>query len=256
VFDAYKKQFHRWAFGNVRILFTHMGGILSSRMSRRQKFDFVAGNLHWFDGLFICAIAFALLYVSFGEALGWDVVTHHQRELALLALVPIFLLIDGAVRVHVVLRRVGPVGFEDTVRVLGMWFAIKFTNMAAALKSVTGVKAPFVRTPKSPGGPLSPSRSFARALRLAPGESAMACVLFGACALTCARLAMGEVEKPEGTFLLSVWLALYGVMFLCAPLYAYLSYRTLRPAAPPASSVGSVVQAREPARSLIQATPR
>lgn len=230
VFDAYKKQFHRWSFGNVRILFTHLGGILASRMSKRQKFDFVAGNLHWFDGVFICAIAASLLYVAWGELLGLPVVTHHQRELVLLALVPIFLLVDGAIRVHVVLRRAGPVGLRDTIRVLGMWFAIKFTNMSAALKSTAGVKAPFVRTPKAPGTALMPWPAFTRALALAPGESIVAALMFLSAGATLARAALPPVEPhAEGIYLLAFWLGMYGVMFGCAPLYAYLSYRTLRP---------------------------
>jgi hypothetical protein len=230
VFDAYKKQFHRWSFGNVRILLTHMGGILSSRMSRRQKFDFVAGNLHWFDGLFILSIAASLLYVSWGEVLGHRVITHHQRELVLLSLVPIFLLVDGAVRVHVVLRRAGRTGFRNTLRVLGMWFAIKFTNMVAALKSVAGVKAPFVRTPKNPGGPLPRWEAAKRAVLLSQGESAMAVVMVVSSLVTLQRYVTGPpFARIEGTLLLAFWLAMYGLFFACAPLYAYLSYRTLKP---------------------------
>src|SRR5581483_11583906 len=64
VFDAYKKQFHRWAFGNVKILFTRTRMILRSPMGRRQKFDFLVSNLHWFDGLFMTAIALTLLYLG------------------------------------------------------------------------------------------------------------------------------------------------------------------------------------------------
>lgn len=232
VFDAYKKQFHRWAFGNVRILFTHLGGILASRMSRRQKFDFVAGNLHWFDGLFICVIAGSLLLVAWGELTGRSVVTHHQRELVLLALVPIFLLVDGAVRVHVVLRRAGRVGFRNTLKVLGMWFAIKFTNMAAALKSATGIQAPFVRTPKTPGRALTPREALVRSLLLCKGESLVAALLLGTSLLVFVRAAAGVGPTPvSGVLLLSFWLGLYAVMFACAPVYAYLSYRTLRPGA-------------------------
>lgn len=232
VFDAYKKQFHRWSYGNVRILLAHFGGIMASRMTRRQKFDFVAGNLHWFDGVFICAIAASLLAVAWGEVLGYRVVTHHQRELLLLALVPIFLLVDGAVRVHIVLRRAGRFGFRNTLRVLGMWFAIKFTNMQAALKSLAGVKAPFVRTPKNPGGALPPRQAAMRSLALARGESITAAVLWVSSLLVLSRFVVGPAHaRVEGTLLLAFWLLLYGLMFACAPIYAYLSYRTLRPGA-------------------------
>jgi cellulose synthase/poly-beta-1,6-N-acetylglucosamine synthase-like glycosyltransferase len=251
VFEAYKKQFHRWAFGNVRILLAHVGGILASRMSRRQKFDFVAGNLHWFDGAFITAIALSLLYVAGGEAMGYAIATHHQRELALLALVPLFLLVDGVARVHLALRRAGPVRFRDTVRVLGMWFAIKFTNMSAALKAIAGARAAFVRTPKAPGEALRPGAALARALALTRAESLLAAVLAGVAGLTLVRFVRGPLTPVgQGDLLLAFWLALYALMFGCAPLYAYLSYRTLRPVPnlpPAAPAVPRLVTGERPA---------
>jgi cellulose synthase/poly-beta-1,6-N-acetylglucosamine synthase-like glycosyltransferase len=255
VYEAYKKQFHRWAFGNVRMLVTHFPRIVRSRRMRwRQKFDFVAGNLHWFDGVFVTIIALSLLWVAYGDWRGQDVITHHQRELALLALVPIFLLVDGVTRIHLALaravaRRGRSLTFRDTLRVLGMWFAIKFTNMTAALKSLSGVKAPFVRTPKSPGGPMGRARSMVRALRLAKGETLMASMLLGMAAITLyrgARVLHGD--RAQGAVLMSLWLVLYGLMFACAPIYAYLSYRTLRRAAAPA------VQVQQHAFEVVRAT--
>ncbi|MCA1813850.1 MAG: glycosyltransferase [Halobacteriales archaeon] len=270
VFDAYKKQFHRWAFGNVRILLTHLGGILQSRMSKRQKFDFIAGNLHWFDGVFITAIAFSLLYVALGEAVGLPVATHHQRELALLGLVPLFLLVDGVARVHLALRSAGKIRFRDTLRVLGMWFAIKFTNMSAALKSLIGVQAPFVRTPKDPGRALQPGEAFTRAVSLTRGESLLAGVMWCVSGLTLWRgLHNIFVRQGQGDLLLAFWLGLYGLLFACAPIYAYLSYRTLRPGlitpltpAPPrfdqqAAVAGSIVatQPTQAAFDVVRAAP-
>src|SRR5687768_3510971 len=72
VFDSYKKQFHRWAFGNVKIFFARLGMILRSRMSARRKLDFLVSNLHWFDGFFVTAIAGTLLYIGMGPLLGYD----------------------------------------------------------------------------------------------------------------------------------------------------------------------------------------
>jgi len=229
VFEAYKKQFHRWAFGNVRILFTHLGRILRSDMTWRQKFDYVGSSLHWFDGVFVLTIALALLYVGLGNVLGFNAVTHHQRELALLALIPVFLLVDGATRLHLALASAGRVRIRDTLAVQGMWFAIKFTNMTAALKCAVGVRAPFVRTPKEPGGKLSRLRAAGRSLRLCKGEAAMAAVLFAVAAANVRIAILAPGTAPQGTLLLSGWLCLYGLFFACAPLYAYLSYRTLRP---------------------------
>lgn len=247
VFDAYKKQFHRWAFGNVRILFSRAGMILRSRMTKRQKLDFLVSNLHWFDGVFVVIVAGVLLYLGLGPVLGYDAVTHHQKEIALLGLVPVFLLADGLVRLHFVLRRSGPMGFGRTLLVQGMWFAIKFTNMMAALKCVLGFRTPFVRTPKDTGGRLSMPRAFVRAIRITKAES-----LIGATLATVAvvnALPLADLTDPEEVAqgaLLPAWLALYALMFLCAPLYAYLSYRTL----------AKPTRATAPARVMAPRAPR
>jgi cellulose synthase/poly-beta-1,6-N-acetylglucosamine synthase-like glycosyltransferase len=228
VFDAYKKQFHRWAFGNVRILLTRTGLILRSPMTRRQKFDFLVSNLHWFDGLFVTTIALVLLYLGLGPLLGYNAATHHQQEMSLLALVPLFLLFDGLLRLHLVLRRAGRSRLRDAIAIQGMWFSIKFTNMRAATKCLLGFRTPFVRTPKDPGRRLGRVRAFFRALRITKLETLLGSSLLATAALNAQRLQ--QAPPPEwGAYLLPAWLALYALFFLCAPLYAYLSYRTLRP---------------------------
>ncbi|MFO1535605.1 MAG: glycosyltransferase [Thermoplasmatota archaeon] len=233
VFEAYKKQFHRWAFGNVRILFSRTGMILRSRMSRRQKFDFLVSNLHWFDGLFVTTIALVLLYLGLGPVLGYDAVTHHQRELSLLALVPVFLLFDGLLRLHIVLRRAGRSRLREAVMIQGMWFAIKFTNMWAATKCLLGFRTPFVRTPKDPGRRLGRVRAFFRSLRITKLESLLGAGLMAVAVLNAQRLRL-HPPAEWGAWLLPAWLGLYALFFLSAPIYAYLSYRTLRPLANPA----------------------
>jgi GT2 family glycosyltransferase len=225
VFDAYKKQFHRWAFGNVRIFFTRAWMILRSPMSARQKVDFLASNLHWFDGFFVTTIALVLLYLGLGPVFGYDAVTHHQRELALLAFVPLFLVVDGIVRLHLVLRQDGTTRLRDTLLVQGMWFAIKFTNVVAAAKCMLGFRSPFVRTSKDPGRRLGRFRAFFRALRITKVETLLGMALLLTAANNAALAVMYGISL--GTVLLPLWLALYALFFLCAPIYAYLSYRTL-----------------------------
>ena len=225
VFDAYKKQFHRWAFGNVRIFFTRAWMILRSPMSARQKVDFLASNLHWFDGFFVTTIALVLLYLGLGPVFGYDAVTHHQRELALLAFVPLFLVVDGIVRLHLVLRQDGTTRLRDTLLVQGMWFAIKFTNVVAAAKCMLGFRSPFVRTSKDPGRRLGRFRAFFRALRITKAETLLGTALLLTAANNAALAVMYGISL--GTVLLPLWLALYALFFLCAPIYAYLSYRTL-----------------------------
>jgi hypothetical protein len=176
-------------------------------------------------------------------------VTHHQRELSLLALVPVFLLFDGLLRLHIVLRRAGRSRLRDAVLIQGMWFSIKFTNMWAATKCLLGFRTPFVRTPKDPGRRLGRVRSFFRALRITKMESLLGGALMGVAAFNARRLQLAP--PPEwGAYLLPAWLALYGLFFLCAPIYAYLSYRTLRPLpayAPLAAPVRAPTAAATPA---------
>ncbi len=249
VFDAYKKQFHRWAFGNVRIFFSRAWMIVFSRMKTRQKFDFLVSNLHWFDGFFVTAIAGVLLYLGMGPLFGYDAVTHHQRELALLAFVPLFLMVDGIVRLHLVLRRAGKSTLGETLMVQGMWFAIKFTNLTAAAKCMLGFRSPFVRTSKNSGRRLGRFRAFFRALRITKMESLIGLTLAGTAGY---NVNLAILNPGLGTILLPIWLAMYALFFLCAPIYAYLSYRTLAPMRYTSASVvdgGFPVTPRLPASS-------
>jgi hypothetical protein len=197
-------------------------------MSRRQKVDFMVSNLHWFDGLFVTAIALALLYMGLGPVIGYDAVTHHQRELLLLTLVPIALFVDSIVRLHLVLRQADDVRVWDSLLVQGMWFSIKITNVAATLKYMLGFSTPFVRTPKGLGQDLSRSGALLRSIRLTTFETVMGIVLVAVAAVN-ATLVRPDPEAI-GTAFLAGWLTLYGLFFLSAPTYAYLSYRTLEPA--------------------------
>ncbi len=255
VFDAYKKQFHRWSFGNVRILRSRAGLILRSRrMTRRQKFDFLVSNLHWFDGLFVAGIAAVLLYLGLGPAFGSDAVTHHQRELALLAFVPLFLVVDGVLRLRLVLGRAGRTSLGQTLLVQGMWFAIKTTNLLAACKCMLGFRSPFVRTSKDPGRRLGRFRSLLRALRLTKLESLVGLVLLGTAGYNVWLIP--TLGLSLGAVLLPAWLALYALFFLCAPIYAYLSHRTLRPMSYPVSPLPAPRGAQGPRRAFTPATAR
>lgn len=232
VYEAYKKQFYRWAFGNVKILFTTTWSILRSKMRARQKFDFIISQLHWFDGFFVLAIATILLYLGLGPVVGYDAVSHHQREIILLALVPVALLVDGVVRLHMVLRQSGHTRWRDAIMVQGMWFSIKFTIVIAVTKCLLGFRTPFIRTPKAPGGRLGRFRSLFRSLRLTPIETLFGSSLIAVAALNIFSLRAGVMNLDLVTIaslLLPVWLIMYGLFLLTAPIYAYLSYRTLTP---------------------------
>jgi cellulose synthase/poly-beta-1,6-N-acetylglucosamine synthase-like glycosyltransferase len=225
VFEAYQKQFSRWAFGNVRILLTRTGTILRSKMRLRQKFDFIFSNLHWFDGFFVFAISLVLLALGLGPFFGRDLVTHHQRELALVGLIPILLLFDSLLRLLVVLRKNGTVRPWASVLVQGMWFAIKMTSLKAVLRCLFGRSMPFVRTPKESHVRLGVRAALLRAVATTKLETTMAFALLGVGVL---NAAFGG-GAPTAILFLTAWLMLFSLFFLTAPLYAYLSYRTLKP---------------------------
>ncbi len=229
VFEAYKKQYYRWAFGNVKILLSRTGLVLRSKMRPRQKFDFIVSNLHWFDGFFVLTIAGILLYMGLGPILGYDAVTHHQQALILLALVPIALVVDGIVRLHLVLRRAGKITWAQSIKVQGMWFAIKLTVVGAVIKCLLGFRTPFIRTPKAPGGRMGRMRSLVHTLRLTFIEAMFGTALMAVAVYNAIHMPHDVDASSLAAVLLPVWLALYGLFMLSAPLYAYFSYRTLRP---------------------------
>ena len=230
-FDAYKKQLYRWSFGSVKVVKAHLKRFLFSHLSVRQKFDFLVGNFHWFDGLGVCAIAAAVALLGVAELAGLPISHHHQREVWLVGLVPAVLLVDGAVRVHAALARGSGAGFGTSMRVLGMWYAIKFNNMFAAVKSLLGFRMPFVRTPKAPDTRPSRLRALGLAVRLTRFELVCGLTLLGLGVANAAeawdRYVRGGLQA--GKLLLVAWLLFYAMIFLIAPFYAYRSFVTYLP---------------------------
>ncbi|MFA5862337.1 MAG: glycosyltransferase family 2 protein, partial [Candidatus Thermoplasmatota archaeon] len=221
-YDAYKKQHHRWAFGGVKVLKAHFGKILHSPLSGRQRFDWLVSGLHWFDGIYVCIIAAAVAAIALGEIRGDPLMLYHRNEIALLGLVPVFLLADGFARLHLALRRSMNLSMWGTVKVMGVWYAIKFVHMRAAFKALFGFKVPFIRTPKAPESALSRTRALSRAVHLASFES---CSFLVMASLAIALPALAWNDFPHVALqkiLLEVWLLLYAAIFLAAPLYAYL----------------------------------
>jgi hypothetical protein len=132
------------------------------------------------------------------------------------------------------------------LRILGMWFSVKFSDMRAAIKALIGLQIPFVRTPKAPAKRPNSAEAWGIALRLTRFESFMAvvlvtgAVLMGIKALTAGDQTQGQVT---GRLFLSFWLTYYSVIFAAAPIYAYKSFATLRTDAEMAASPGPLVPA-------------
>lgn len=229
-FEGYKKQHYRWAFGGGRVLRAHGWRLLFGRYTFRQRLDYLLGAVNWFEGVFVFAIACVVLGMGVADLNGSTVVTHHRSEIVLVGLVPILLLLDGLTRVHLVLRRTVHLGFGGTIRILGMWSSVKFSNMRAALKGLVGFTMPFVRTQKQTPKRLTRLRAAAHATRLTPFESLMAVLLATTCAGVLARTLSGDAGSLVGLpsrLLLAFWLAYYALVFAAAPIYAYKSFSTL-----------------------------
>ena len=238
-FDAYQRQHHRWAYGSVQVVKGHLRRLLLGRLTVRQRIDFLVGGLHWLDGAVVFALAAVLLAMGVAELAGAPLASHHAQEMWLLALVPVFLLFDGVARVHLALRRALRLPLSATLGVMGMWMSVKFSNARGALAALAGRPLAFARTPKDAQGRSGRAEALRRAWRLARLETCMMLALASvslALGVPEARAAWagGDVVLPR--LLLATWLAYYALVFACAPLYAYKSYTTLRPApdAPPA----------------------
>lgn len=228
-FDAYKKQHHRWSFGGVKVLKAHFRKLVvptAGGMRGRQRFDFFISCLQWFDGVYAVVIATAIAAIAVGEIRGEPLTVYHRNEVFLVGLVPVFLLADGFARLHLALRRSMNLSMWGTLKVMGVWYAIKFVHMRAALKALAGFKVPFVRTPKAPEGRPGKLASLTRAIRLTTFETAFFVVLVG---LAVALPVSTGGDMPLPKILLWAWLMLYALVFLAAPLYAYLSFRTYIP---------------------------
>jgi cellulose synthase/poly-beta-1,6-N-acetylglucosamine synthase-like glycosyltransferase len=242
-FEAYKKQHYRWAFGGAKILRGHFWDIALGRLTPRQSFDYFVGSAHWFEGLFIVFISWIIAALAFSELLGFPIVTHHSREILLIGLIPFFLLTDGFTRLHMVMRERMQLSFGRTLRVLGMWMSVKFSNSFGALKSFVGFNMPFIRTKKAPNDRVTRGEALRRSLRVAPFESGMAALLLGLFLATLWRLWATydavEGRVPATRLFLAFWLLYYTLVFFSAPFYAYKAYVTFTPddelpqAAPP-----------------------
>lgn len=229
-FEAFKKQHYRWAFGGGRIFRSHVVRLLFGRFTFRQRLDYLVGTMNWFEGMFIIAIAAFVLTLGVADLFGNDVITHHDTEIILVGLVPLFLLLDGLTRVHLVLRRAVHLSFGGTLRILGMWFSVKFSNARAALKGALGFTMPFVRTSKRAADRMTRLQAFGNALRLTPFESTMALLLLGtgiAQGVNVATASVPGTQEFTGRLFLTFWLAYYALVFTAAPLYAYKSFATL-----------------------------
>lgn len=227
-FAAYKSQQYRWAFGGVQILKKHWRTAVFSRMSARQRVDFFAGALHYFSGTVLAVIAMVLLVFGLADLFKLPLTNFHRGEVALMGFVPLFIMLEGVLRMRWALGKTMHLTMKETFAVLGVWFAISFFTTWAALKALFGSKEGFARTPKYRQRKVSPWRAWLRALHLMKFEAAMSWML-GVTGFALLWHSAWNVQYiwrwyPWTTilqsFLLAGWLIWYAWVFSCGPVYA------------------------------------
>jgi len=152
-FLDYKKQRYRWAYGSIQIMRRHFCSLLGGknrRLSRGQRYHFVAGWLPWLaDGM--------NLFYTFG-ALIWSALIildpkHTDPPLAVFTLPPLALFLFKVLKLIYLYRtRVGA-SRGETFGAAWAGLALSHTIARAVVAGVWTKNLPFVRTPKCENRP-------------------------------------------------------------------------------------------------------
>jgi exo-beta-1,3-glucanase (GH17 family)/cellulose synthase/poly-beta-1,6-N-acetylglucosamine synthase-like glycosyltransferase len=152
-FADFKKQRFRWAYGAVRILLRHFGelaGFRKTRLSRGQRYHFVAGWLPWFaDGL---NLLFNL------AALGWSVAMVMAPDdftppLIVVAVLPLVLFLFKAIKSFILYRSRVVATLRQNLAAGLAGLALSHTIARAILAGAFTSGLPFFRTPKLASAP-------------------------------------------------------------------------------------------------------
>jgi exo-beta-1,3-glucanase (GH17 family)/cellulose synthase/poly-beta-1,6-N-acetylglucosamine synthase-like glycosyltransferase len=176
-FGDYQKQRFRWAYGAMQILRRHaiyLFGRKSNRLTRGQRYHFVAGWLPWI------AEGMNLLF-NFG-ALAWSaamIIVPKQIDPPLIALsmLPLTLFTFKLGKILFLYRTRVRASAEQTLAAVLAGFALSHTIAKAILWGLVTRNKPFFRTPK-----LASRTALLRAVGQAWQETAMMTVLSGAAA--------------------------------------------------------------------------
>jgi exo-beta-1,3-glucanase (GH17 family)/cellulose synthase/poly-beta-1,6-N-acetylglucosamine synthase-like glycosyltransferase len=210
-FLDYKKQRYRWAYGSVQIMRRHLRqliGLGGTRLTRGQRYHFIAGWLPWMaDGL-------NLFYTL--AALAWSALIiidpqHTDPPLALFTLPPLaFFLFKVGKLVFLYRSRVGATRLQTLAAALA-GLALTHTIAKAVVAGFWTSDKPFFRTPKCENHP-----ALVRALLSALEESMLAFALIASA--TGVILVQGR-EFP-GTTLWGFALCVQSLPYLAALLMA------------------------------------
>jgi len=224
-FVDFQKQRFRWAYGAMQILRHHAGelvGLRPTRLSRGQRYHFVAGWLPWlgdgFNLLFnVAALAWSLGMVYLPRRLDPPMMAFSALPLVLFAFKGAKLLYLYRTSVQATVRQ--------TVAAAVAGLALSHTIARAVLSGLVTRNKPFLRTPK-----MVPGQAWLRALTAAREEALLMVALC---------LAAFVLVRQQGTGMpdLVVWMA---VLLIQAVPYATSLFMALVSGLPraPATLVG------------------
>lgn len=147
-FEDFKKQRFRWAYGAVQILKNHAGALFGgrgTRLTRGQRYHFVAGWIHWLaDGLNLVFTVAALFWSLAMAALP----RHVDPPLLILSVMPLTLFVFKICKMfHLYRTRIGA-GSAETLASALSGLSLSHTIAKAMLTGLVTSKKPFFRTPK------------------------------------------------------------------------------------------------------------
>jgi exo-beta-1,3-glucanase (GH17 family)/cellulose synthase/poly-beta-1,6-N-acetylglucosamine synthase-like glycosyltransferase len=148
-FTDYKKQRFRWAYGAVQILRAHARALFShtdARLTRGQRYHFVAGWLPWLADALNLLFTIAALVWSFAM-----IVEPHRIDppLIMFSALPLALFTFKLVKLaHLYAARVGA-NIRQTLAAAIAGLALSHTIGVAVVKALFTRNQPFFRTPKS-----------------------------------------------------------------------------------------------------------
>ncbi len=226
--SAVRSQHRRWAFGGLQMLRIDRDALGDPVLTARQRRDFRMSGWFWLDGLFLTTLSATLATLVVATWFGVTLPIQSLAAVAILASAPLLLMLDGILKIRIAMRAETPVSYRDVLGIMGFWYAIKINDLRAALRGWSGAKLSFVRTPKESGTRSRAGADLRAAVRDSKLETAVAGILFAIAGITAYRWGIwagARVTVPD-VFLLG-WLAFYGLVFLCAPMFDYYSRRAI-----------------------------
>ena len=147
-FIDFKKQRFRWAYGAVQIIKHHLGhlfGVRRNRLSRGQRYHFIAGWLPWFaDGF---NLFFNLAAIGWSVAMLW-MPLQFSAPLPLFAVLPLTLFFFKLAKMFFLYRRRVAATVRQSIAAALAGLALSHTIALAIVQGLFTSGLPFFRTPK------------------------------------------------------------------------------------------------------------